>query len=178
MRSVREFERFAGIDFRNRRLSRDAIRGVYPAAETARLDDDALKYYRYRPQPCGKEAQERRSALLELLRREEAICIYGTGRASALVREVLSYQNIRVRGFAVLGKADGPVSVSPVFDLESIEKDDPLILIAVRNRLSEGICIHRTPSGQRVLRLDPVTMNSLLQPLYRFEEERFAEDAI
>ena len=170
-RSVREFERFAGIDFQKRRLSRDALRGVYPAMEEARLDDDALKYYRYAPQPCDRGARERRRVLTELLQGEKALYIYGTGKASAFLRELLSYQRFEVRGFAVFGKTDEQDLTSPIFDLNGIAAEDPLILIAVRSCLAELLHVERTPSGLRVLRLDPLAVNSLLRLLDRDEEE-------
>ena len=166
-RSVREFERFAGIDFQKRRLSRDALRGVYPAMEEARLDDDALKYYRYAPQPCDRGARERRRVLTELLQGEKALYIYGTGKASAFLRELLSYQRFEVRGIAVFGKTDEQVSTSPIFDLNGIAAEDPLILIAVRSCLPEALHVELTPSGLRVLRLDPMVVNSLLRLLDR-----------
>ena len=164
-RSVRDFERFAGVDFRNRRLSRDALRGVYPSREPARLDDDALKYYLYAPLPRREEARDRLRALLELLRGEKALYIYGTGKASALVRELLSYLKIEVRGFAVRERSDEPLPVSPVFDLDELAEDEALILIAVRSRLPEAARIEQAPSGRRALKLDPVTMSSLLRLL-------------
>ena len=169
-RSVRDFERFAGVDFRNRRLSRDAIRGVYPARETARLDDDVLQYYRYAPQPCDREARERRWVLSELLRGEKAVYIYGAGRVSTLLRELLLYLNIDVRGFAVPGKADEPLTEKQVFDLGAIAAEDPLVLVAVRNCLPGELHVEQTPSGFRVLRLDPATVNSLNRLLDRDEE--------
>ncbi len=162
-RSVRDFERFAGIDFRSRCLSPDALYGVYPARQEARLDDPALKYYRFAPQPCDRGARLRLQALRELLQREENIFIYGTGHASAFLRGLLFYQNISVRGFAVFEKAGGQDPVSPVFNFCDIAEEDPLILIAVRNCLTETARIERTPTGRRVLRLDPIMVNTLIQ---------------
>ncbi len=170
-RSVQEFERFAGIEFRRRFLSFDAIRGIYPAREPARLDDLALKYYRYLPEPGGKGALGRR-LLLKLLQRERTICICDTGRASSFVRELLSSLDIEVRGFVVSGKADGSLPVSPVYTLDDIADDDPLILIAVRSCLSEAPHVERTPSGLRFLRLDPTVVNSLIRLLDGEEGDR------
>ena len=176
-RSVQDFERFAGIDFRNRRLSADALCGIYPARQEARLDDLALKYYRCAPQPCKRGAQLRISDLKELLQKERNIYIYGTERASDLLRELLYYQNINVRGFAVFEKAEGPVPVSPVYSLCSIAEEDPLILIAVRECLTEVIHIERTPAGRRVLKLDPLMVNTLIEDLGKIAQER-SEQAI
>ena len=170
-RSVPDFERFAGIDFQNRRLSRDALRGVYPARETARLDDLALKYYLAAPQPCDRGARKRRRMLLELLRREDKLYIYDSGLASSLLRELLSCRKIKVRGFAALKKAEGPLPKEPVFELGAIKAEDPLILIAVRSCLPETVRVEQTPSGLRVLKLDPLMVNSLLRPLDPDEED-------
>ena len=170
-RSVRDFERFAGVDFRTRCLSRDAIRGVYPSREEARLDELALKYYRAAPQPCDRGARERRKILLELLGREEAVYIYRTGRAAALLRELLAMQHVDVRGFADIGKAEKSDQEIPVYDLDAISADDPLILIVVKTPLHEVLRVERTPSGQRVLRIDPKVMNSLIRELDREEGE-------
>ena len=176
-RSVQDFERFAGIDFINRRLSPDALYGVYPARQEPRLDDLALKYYRFAPQPCDRGAQLRLQVLHDLIRQEEDIYIYGTWQASALLRELLYYQNINVRGFAVFEKAEGPVPASPVYSLCSIAEEDPLILITVRECLTEVIHIERTPAGRRVLKLDPLMVNTLIEELGKFAQER-SEQAI
>jgi hypothetical protein len=82
-----------------------------------------------------------------------------------LLRELLLYLNIDVRGFAVPGKADGPLTADPVFDLDAIAAEDPLILIAVRSPLPEALHVEQTPSGLRVLRLDPTVVNSLIRLL-------------
>ncbi len=171
MRSVRDFERFAGIDFRNRRLSPDALCGVYPAGREAGLDDLALKYYRFAPQSSDRRAGIPRRVPLELLQGEENIFVYGTGRASALLRELLSYRNINVRGFTVFEKTYEQVPAGPVFRLCDIAEEDPLILIAVRNLLNEAAGIERTPTGRRVLRLDPAMVNSLIRFTGMFEEK-------
>ena len=109
--------------------------------------------------------------LTELLQGEKALYIYGTGKASAFLRELLSYQRFEVRGFAVFGKTDEQDLTSPIFDLNGIAAEDPLILIAVRSCLAELLHVERTPSGLRVLRLDPLAVNSLLRLLDRDEEE-------
>ncbi len=170
-RSVRDFERFAGIDFQNRRLSPDALYGVYPARQEAGLDDLALKYYRYALQPCENGSYLRLQVLQQLLQKEEKIYVYGTGQASALLRELLSYMNISVRGFAVFEKTGGPLPAGPVCCLSDIAEEDPLILIAVKGSLTEVIHIERTSAGRRVLRLDPLAVNSLIRSLGTFAEE-------
>ena len=98
---------------------------------------------------------------MNLIRNEADVYIYGVGRASSALRELLSSYGVGIRGFVVGGNRTQVNSSGNLFDAREIVRDDPLILVPVRQSSRTGTKAARTDKGWRVLSVDCEMMRIL-----------------
>lgn len=95
--------------------------------------------------------EAKRQEVLQILRNESFVYIYGAWSASYALRVALLLDGADIRGF-VTGASGGKLPVSgQVFDAQEIVRDDPLILVPVRQSSQTGLRILRTDKGWRVI---------------------------
>ena len=110
------------------------------------------------------EQETKRQAVLNLIRNEADVYVYGAGRVSNALCELLSSCGIGVRSF-VVGKNRTQIHTSgKVFDAREVVRA-PLILVPVRQSQT-GTNVIRTDKGWRVLCFDRELMRILRRELY------------
>ena len=100
------------------------------------------------------ERETKRQAVLDQVRNEADVYIYGAGRASGTLRELLSSYGVGVRGFVVGGNGTQVHTSGKVFHAREVVQEDPLILVPVRRSSRTGTKVSRTDKGWRVLGVD------------------------
>ena len=104
---------------------------------------------------------------MNLVRNEAEVYIYGVGRASGALCELLSSCGVCIRGFVVGSNGTKNHTSGKVFDAREVVRDDPLILVPVRQSSQTDTKISRTDKGWRVLCVDRELMRILRRELYR-----------
>ena len=112
------------------------------------------------------ERETKRRAVLNLVRNEAEVYIYGAGRASCAFREVLSSYGVGIRGFVVGENGKQNHISEKVYNAREVVRDDPLILVPVRHASQLGTKVLHTDKGWRVLCVDWELMRILRCELY------------
>ena len=112
------------------------------------------------------ERETKRQAVLNLVRNETNVYIYGAGRASGTLREVLSSYGVGIRGFVVGENGTQNHISEKVYNAREVVQDDPLILVPVRHASQPGTKVMLTDKGWRVLCVDWELMRILRCELY------------
>ena len=112
------------------------------------------------------ERETKRQAVLNLVRNEADVYIYGAGRASGALREVLSSYGVGIRGFVVSENGTQNHISEKVYNAREVVRDDPLILVPVRHASQPGTKVLHTDKGWRVLCVDWELMRILRCELY------------